>query len=272
MAMSSRVEGGGPSVRRRARGVATGWLVGALVPAVLLLAWQLSAARGWLPEQILPAPALVWATAREAWADGSLLVATGSSLWRVTIGFAIGGSIGLVLGSAIGLSPVLHRLLQPSFLALSQVPVLGWLPILILLVGLDEELKLIVIAWAACIPVVLGAVQGMRDVPPAYLELGRALSFSRWSQLVTVVLPSAVPSLFTGLREGLANSWQTLVVVELLASFEGLGYLMSYGRQLFQLELVLVAMIIVGAIGFVLHLVLSAGEARLQRWRPAVTS
>ncbi|ESZ09371.1 ABC transporter permease [Mesorhizobium sp. L48C026A00] len=68
---------------------------------------------------------------------------------------------------------------------------------------------------------------------------GRVLSFSRWSKLTMIVLPSAVPSIFTGLREGLANGWQTLVAVELIASFEGLGYLMAYGRQLFQLELVL---------------------------------
>jgi sulfonate transport system permease protein len=130
-------------------------------------------------------------------------------------------------------------------------------------------LKIIIIGWAACLPVVLGTAQGIRDVPPGYLELGRALSFSRWSQLRTIVLPSAVPSMFTGLREGLANSWQTLVVVELLASFEGLGYLMAYGRQLFQLELVLVAMIVVGAIGMSLHLLLAGVEAHLQRWRPA---
>jgi sulfonate transport system permease protein len=266
------VAGGGPAVRRRAPEAVRRLATGLVVPAALLAGWQVTAANGWLPEQILPAPAVVLQTARDGLDDGSLLAATVTSLGRVARGFAAGGAAGLLLGAAMGLSPTARRLVHPLFLALSQVPVLGWVPILVLLVGLDEALKLIVIAWAACLPVVLGTMQGIRDVPPAYLELGRALSFGRWSQLRTVVLPAAVPSIFTGLREGLANSWQTLVVVELLASYEGLGYLMTYGRQLFQLELVLVAMAVVGAIGLVLHLLLAALEARLQRWRPAAGS
>ena len=260
--------GGGGICRRFGPGLRNLGL-GLLVPMALLVAWQATAIYGWLPEQILPAPEVVLETAREGWNNGSLLSATSISLRRVAEGFAAGAVAGLLIGAAVGLSPAFRRLVQPLFLALSQVPVLGWVPILILLVGLDETLKIIIIGWAACLPVVLGTAQGIRDVPPGYLELGRALSFSRWSQLRTIVLPSAVPSVFTGLREGLANSWQTLVVVELLASYEGLGYLMAYGRQLFQLELVLVAMIVVGAVGLVLHLLLAGIEAHLQRWRPA---
>jgi sulfonate transport system permease protein len=124
------------------------------------------------------------------------------------------------------------------------------------------------IGWAAFIPVALNTSQGVRDVPQAYLELGRVLSFGRWSNFRSIILPSAVPSIFTGLREGLANSWQTLVAVELIASFEGLGYLMAYGRQLFQLELVLAAMIVVGLIGLSIHIFLTLIESRLQRWNP----
>lgn len=266
--LPSAAPGGGGTARHRFGLRLRELGLGLLAPFALLAIWQLTATFGWLPEQILPAPAVVLETAQLGWDDGSLLSATLISLWRVAEGFAAGAVAGLLIGGAIGLSATVRDLVQPLFLAVSQVPVLGWVPILILLVGLDEPLKIIIIAWAACLPVVLGTAQGIRDVPPGYLELGRALSFGRWSQLRTIVLPSAVPSMFTGLREGLANSWQTLVVVELLASYEGLGYLMSYGRQLFQLELVLVAMIVVGAIGLTLHLLLAGIEARLQRWRP----
>ncbi|PAP98625.1 MAG: ABC transporter permease [Mesorhizobium sp.] len=254
--------------RRRILPAAGTLVLGLVVPLGLLTAWTVAALLGQLPEQILPPPWVVVDTLLDAIQDGSLLSSTVTSLERVAEGFAAGALAGLVFGTAVGLSKTLRDFVDPLFLALSQVPTLGWMPIIILTVGIDEGLKIIVIGWSAFIPVVLNTSQGVRDVPEAYLELGRVLSFSRWSKLTMIVLPSAVPSIFTGLREGLANGWQALVAVELIASFEGLGYLMAYGRQLFQLELVLSAMIVVGLIGLVIHGLLTLAESHLQRWRP----
>jgi sulfonate transport system permease protein len=146
---------------------------------------------------------------------------------------------------------------------------LGWVPLLILLIGIDEGLKTVLVAISVFIPVTLGTFQGIRDVPPAYREVGRVFMFNRRETIATIVLPAAVPTIFTGLREGLANGWQTLVAVELLASTEGLGYQMAYGRQLFQLELVIAAMLVIGAIGFLSDTLLGQIEKRLQRWRVA---
>lgn len=254
--------------RRRMLPAAGILVLGLVVPLGLLTAWTVAAFLGQLPEQILPPPWVVFDTLLDGIQDGSLLSSTVTSLARVAKGFAVGALAGLVFGTAVGLSKNLRDFVDPLFLALSQVPTLGWMPIIILIVGIDEGLKIIVIGWSAFIPVVLNTCQGVRDVPEAYVELGRVLSFSRWSKLTMIVLPSAVPSIFTGLREGLANGWQTLVAVELIASFEGLGYLMAYGRQLFQLELVLSAMIVVGLIGLVIHGLLTLAENHLQRWRP----
>jgi sulfonate transport system permease protein len=244
--------------------------LGLVAPLGLLAVWMIEASLGRLPEQILPPPWVVLDTLSEGLGDGSLVSSALTSLRRVAEGFAAGASVGLALGVIIGLSKLARDLVDPLFLALSQVPTLGWIPVVILVVGIDESLKIVVIGWSVFIPVVLNTSQGVRDVPHAYAELGRVLSFSRWSQLTTIVLPAAVPSIFTGLREGLANGWQTLVAVELIASFEGLGYMMAYGRQLFQLELVLSAMIVVGLIGLVIHGLLTAAENYLQRWRPEI--
>jgi sulfonate transport system permease protein len=253
---------------RRRTGQAGGLILGLVVPAGLLALWYLAAMFGWLPDQILPPPWIVAGTLADGIADRSLLENTLVSLRRVAEGFAVGAVAGSLLGLALGLSKPLRELVDPLFLALSQVPVLGWVPILVLVIGLDESLKITIIGWSAFVPVVLNTMQGVRDVPAAYVELGRVLSFSRWSKLRTIVLPAAVPSIFTGLREGLANSWQTLVAVELIASFEGLGYLMAYGRQLFQLELVLSAMVVVALVGLCIHGLLTWIEGRLQRWQP----
>ena len=154
-----------------------------------------------------------------------------------------------------------RRMLEPSLLAIGHVPVLGWVPILILMFGIDETPKIIVIGWSAFLPVMLNTSQGMRDVPKAFLELGRVLSFGRWSTFRSILLPAALPPLFIGLREGLANAWQSLVAVELIASFDGLGYMMAYGRQLVQLEMVLAAALIIGLVG----LLLNAGLRGVQR-------
>ncbi|MET2832212.1 ABC transporter permease [Mesorhizobium shangrilense] len=261
---------GAAPTRRRILPAAGILVLGLVVPLGLLTAWTVAALLGQLPEQILPPPWIVFDTLWDGIQDGSLLSSTVTSLERVAEGFAAGALVGLVFGTAVGLSKTLREFVDPLFLALSQVPTLGWMPIVILIVGIDEGLKIIVIGWSAFIPVVLNTSQGVRDVPEAYVELGRVLSFSRWSKLTMIVLPSAVPSIFTGLREGLANGWQTLVAVELIASFEGLGYLMAYGRQLFQLELVISAMIVVGLIGLVIHGLLTLVENHLQRWRPEI--
>jgi sulfonate transport system permease protein len=246
-------------------------LTGIAVPLLLLGAWSVTARQGWLPDQILPAPGVVLATLRDFLASGELQSATVISLQRVAKGFAVGATAGLIFGTAIGLSPRLNRLFGPSFLALAQVPLLAWMPVLILLVGIDEALKVILIGVATFIPVVLNVAQGIRDVPPALHEVGAVLLFDPWSMLTQIVLPASVPSIFTGLREGLANAWQTVIAVELFASSEGLGYLMSWGRQLFQLDLVLAVVVVLAAIGFALNWSLSKLEGRLGRWqvRPA---
>ena len=93
--------------------------------------------------------------------------------------------------------------------------------------------------------------------------------FSRWQLLQKVVLPAAVPPIFTGLRYGLTHAWNALVAVELLASAEGLGYLLVWGRQMFWLDTMMGAMLIIGVVGFLLDRIMATCEARLQRWRLA---
>ena len=244
-------------------------LLGLAFPLALLILWQLSSFYGWLPDQILPAPSLVWQTLQDRINDGTLWDDTSVSLLRVLRGFTLGAGIGLALGGALAASPRVHNYLNPLFLAVSQVPVLGWVPLLILVIGIDEGLKNSLVALSVFIPVTLGTYQGIRDVPFAYREVGQVLTFSRLQTLNTIILPAAVPAIFTGLREGLSNGWQTLVAVELLASTEGLGFQMAYGRQLFQLELVIAAMLVIGLIGFVFDFLLGRIETRLQRWQVA---
>lgn len=238
-----------------------------IVPLGLLLAWWIASSQGWLPEQILPSPAYVSSTALEMVTSGEIFYHAGVSLQRVVIGFLFGAAAGLTLGMAMGLSGRVDDYVRPLFLAFAQIPTLGWIPLLMLIFGIGEALKIIVIAKGALVPMTINTAAGIRAVPASLVEVGHALRFSRLQTLRLIVLPGAAPSLFTGIRYGLTHSWTALVAVELLASSEGLGYLLVWGRQMFWLDVVIVAMVAVGAIGFLMDKGLDASEILVQRWK-----
>jgi sulfonate transport system permease protein len=242
--------------------------LGWLFPIGLLALWTVATERSWAPPQILPKPRLVFETILDLAKSGDLLFNYGVSLGRVTAGFFVGAVLGALLGSVMGLSRRVESYLYPLFKALSQVPALGWLPLAMMVFGIGESLKVAIIAQASLVPVAINVLSGIRRVPIEYVEVARVFEFSRAQYLRKVVLPATVPSLFVGVRYGLTLAWLSLVTVELLASSEGLGFLIVWGRQLFQLDLVLAAIVSVGVVGLLLDNGLAALESRLLRWRP----
>ena len=241
-----------------------------LLPLTLLGLWYLGVEQGWLSEQVLPPPGYVYDTLSDLFASGDLWINAAASLQRVVVGFALGGAIGVALGLAMGLSKTVEDYLLPTFNAIVQIPVLGWLPFALLLFGIGEPLKYVLIAKAALVPITLCTLQAFKQAPQGLLEAGRAYGFSRWQSVIFIVLPAAIPILFTGLRLGFTKAWLSLVVVELVASSEGLGYLIVYGRQLFQLDLVMAAVVVVGAIGLLIDRGFDYAERRLNRGRAPV--
>ena len=242
---------------------------GLILPALVLVLWSVAAQRRWVPEQLLPAPSLVWQTLQELWGSGELLSHLGFSASRVAWSLALGGSAGLLLGFGMGLWPALRAYVHPSFNVAAQFPVLGWVPLLIIFAGIDEALKVSAISIAVAVPVTLNTLKGVASVPPALLEVAQVHRFSAVQVLWRVVLPAAAPSLFTGLRQSVMQAWLSLVFVELLASSEGIGYLIVWGRQLAQPDLIVAGMVVIGAVGLLLDLGLRLVEARLQGWRRA---
>ncbi|WP_338639695.1 ABC transporter permease [Burkholderia pyrrocinia] len=240
-----------------------------VLPALLFALWTVGSARGWIAPQILPPPERVVDALAELATSGDLARHTLISLQRVLVGFAAGSLLGFAIGVALGLSRTLEAYVLPSFNALVQIPVLGWLPFLLLLVGVGEPLKTLLIAHAALVPVTMSTLQGFRQTPPALDEVARGFGYTRRQRIVHVVLPAAIPTLATGVRLAFTKSWLALVVVELVASSEGLGYLIVYGRQLFQLDLVMAAVVVVGAVGLLINRLLDALEARLRRGVPS---
>ena len=253
------------SVARSFGWIALPWLV----PLACAVLWVLGSHYGWISPQILPSPSLVFETLGGLASSGELWMHIGASLSRIAVGFTGGVVLGLLLGAWLGLSRTAEAYILPSFNAVVQVPVLGWLPFLMIVVGIGEPLKYLLIGHAALVPVTLSTLQGFRRTPPAYLDVARVFRHSCRQTIFNVILPSAVPVIGTGIRLAFTKAWLTLVVVELVASSEGLGYLIVYGRQLFQLDLVLASVLIVGAIGYAADRLLTVLEHKLSPARSA---
>ena len=240
---------------------------GLILPLLLLGLWQYAVDRHWLAEQILPAPALVWDSLVDLWQTGELGTHLAISLTRLGWSLAIGGGAGLLLGLAMGVSAQARAYLYPGFQLVSQFPVIGWVPLLIIFAGIGEALKISAIAIAVVVPVAVNTYQGIRNIPRALLEVAAVYRLSFGQTARRLVLPAAAAGIFNGLRQGVMQAWLSLVFVELLASSEGIGYLMVWGRQLLQLDIVVVGMLVIGAVGIVLDRLLAWGEARLQGWQ-----
>ncbi|PLL91081.1 ABC transporter permease, partial [Klebsiella michiganensis] len=200
-----------------------------LLPALLLLLWYVAAREGWMPEQILPAPSVVADTALSL-LSGDLLAQWGFSLQHLALGLLLGATAGTLLGALFGLVPAAAQRVEPLFYALAQIPTLGWIPLFMVLFGIDNGLKLAVIVKTTVVPMTINTQQAVAGVPLTLSEAARVMNFSRWQRLRWLVIPASLPGWFTGLRLALSQAWVSLIVVELLASSEGIGYLMVWGR------------------------------------------
>ncbi|MDR2260214.1 MAG: ABC transporter permease [Azoarcus sp.] len=239
-----------------------------LFPLLLLGLWQIAHHREWLPVQILPSPQQTWETFWDLTRNGEFSANLLVSLERVAWSVLVGGSIGLAIGFAIGLSPRAKAYLYPGFEVFAQFPVIGWIPLLMLFLGIDETLKIVAISLAVVVPVVINTYKGILNIPVALLEVGQVYVFSRRQTLLRIVIPAALPSIFSGIRQGLMQAWLSLIFVELLASSEGLGYLMHWARQVMQLDIVFAAIGVIGVIGFLLDWSLRRAESYFDSWKP----
>lgn len=245
------------------------WGIGTIFPIVLLYLWHVSVEQNWVNPLLLPAPELVWVALKDLYQTGELWSNLSVSLSRIGYGFSAGIVLALVLGLTMGLSRRAEAYIWPTFKAINLVPVIGWIPLLILLVGIDEALKIILIAKAALVPMTINVFKGVRNIPQQLTEVAEVYQLSTWSRFKNVVLPGAFISFIGGLRLSLASSWGALVAVELLASSEGIGYVMVYGRQIFQLDVVMATVVVIGLVGFGFDVIIRLIQKQFRGWDQA---
>jgi sulfonate transport system permease protein len=242
-------------------------LAGFILPVALLIVWQIASSVGWIDPSLLPPPTTVLSTLIGLIRDGELgsdLLASGL---RWIAGFLIGSSIGLLLGSLIGLSRVAEALLDTSVQMLRTIPFLALAPLLVLWQGLDEPPKITLIALASFFPLYLNTFAGIRNVDRKLIEVGRIYGLSQVAMLRRVILPAALPEILTGIRYALSVAWLALVLAELLGAQVGLGYLLQEGQDATRVDIVLVSIVIFALFGKFVDLLVRALEARFLRWR-----
>jgi sulfonate transport system permease protein len=252
------------------RGNTPRW-IGAVLPLSALLALEAASRLGWVAPHLLPPPSEVLATLWWLLGQGLAGHVAASSL-RVLAGFAAGAGLALAIGALVGLSRRSERFLDPSFQALRAIPSLAWVPLLLLWLGIDEAPKIVLIAIGAFFPVYMGVASGFRDVDRKLVEVARMAGLSSPALVKRVLLPAAMPAVFTGLRNGLSLAWMFMVAAELIAATRGLGYLLTDGRETGRADIVLAAIFLLALLGKLTDTAMQRLERRVLAWRDTFDS
>jgi ABC-type nitrate/sulfonate/bicarbonate transport system permease component len=237
------------------------------VPFILLVAWQLAVEYGWVPRTLIAGRVAVAQRLIEMASDGTLLRHVGVSLGRLASGFAIGTSLGILVGVLVAFRPAAARLLEPTILSLIPIPPIAWIPLLIILLGIGESAKVALISIGSFCTLFLQTAYGIRTGDRTLVEMARALNKGDRALLWRVLFPGVLPGILASMRVALALSWTLLIASEVIASSSGLGWLIWNARNFSRPSDMFVGMVTVGMLGKCSDWGLVALEARLTRWR-----
>lgn len=237
-----------------------------IIPVIILILWQLAYEAGMIRVHIVPSPSGIYEAFTKQVYKGTLQKHIAVSLRRVLFGYTLGCTLGITIGTLMGLSRIFERSMRFIIEILRPIPIVAWVPVLILWSGIGERSKIIVIAIGTFWSVLLNVIDGIRNVDKKYLEVSALFVKSRLEVIFRVILPAATPSIFTGLRIGVGSAWLSVIGAELIAASSGLGFLISYSRELAQPANMMVGVFTIGVIGWIINRSIQLFERRMLRW------
>ncbi|MYM40321.1 ABC transporter permease subunit [Pseudoduganella sp. CY13W] len=254
-----------------------------IVPIIVIAVWQLAATMGWANPQMLPSPLAVaerWLayllpvqpySAEQgswlAWAvSGELIVDALGSLYRVALGFAIGAALALPLGLLMGASPLVYAWFNPLLQLLRPIPPIAYIPLSILWFGLGNAPAVFLIVLGAFFPVLMNTIAGVRQVDGIYLRAARNLGASGSTLFIRVILPAAVPYILSGVRIGIGTAFIVVIVSEMIAVNNGLGFRILEAREYFWSDKIMAGMITIGLLGLAIDSAVNKLNNYLLRW------
>lgn len=248
-----------------------------LLPLAFLALWAASVRYRWLAEGIVPSPAevvrswYVWIVG-----TGGFTLSPYNGTWvdtvlfsgrRVVQGFALAALVGIPLGILIGWNGLVRAVVDPSIQLLRPIPITAWLPFSIAVFGIYDASALFLIGLGAFYPIVVNTTHGVRDTSRVLIRAARMLGATEATILFKVVFPSALPSIFTGLRLAIGIAWTAVIVAEIVAVKSGLGYVLWDAYYVSRMDICVAAMISVGFFGFLSDRAIATLSRRLLRWR-----
>lgn len=234
--------------------------------ALFFLLWQMAASRQWVDPLLLPSLTDIGLTAEELLADGYRQVPlwehVAVSLGRALGAFAVAIIIGVPLGLLMGLSPLLSALLNPFVQFLRPLPKIALIPLAVVWLGIGEASKFFLIFIATFLSVVVGASAAVERIARTRIRVAQTLGASRRQLFLRVVLPDALPELFTTVRLSVGIGWTSLIAAEMVAASSGLGWMVMNASAYLRTDIVMLGILLLGGIGYLLDLLLLG----LQRW------
>jgi len=233
---------------------------------LLVSIWDAVFRLGLYDGYLMPSPEDVVATFWRGLNDGSFLVGVAVSMRRIAIGYGISVVVGIGLGLAIGRFPLLEDTVGSLVFGLQTIPSICWLPFAILWFGLSESAILFVVVMGALLSIVIATDDGVKNTPPLLIRAGRTMGMRGFALYLRVVLPSALPAIISGMKLGWSFAWRSLMAGELLFVSAGLGHLLTVGRDLNDMSLVIAVMIVIVLVGlFVDRLIFGVAEQAIRR-------
>lgn len=243
-----------------------GW--GLLPIAIFLAVWEIVARLNLAPGALFPPFSTVVQEFYALAASGVLGEHFFSSLFRVMIGLVAGSLAGIIVGVLMGWKETMDKALHPIISLLYPIPPLGWLPLLMLWIGINEALPITIIFIASFFPVLYNTITGIKGVDKDYVRVARTLGASDMKILTTVVMPLALPNIFTGLKLNAGMAWRTVIAAEMIAIPTGIGALMISSQGLIRIDWIIVSLIVLAVMTFSFERLFAFLEVRATaKWR-----
>jgi NitT/TauT family transport system permease protein len=238
-----------------------------LSPVALLLLWEIAGRLGLIDLRFFPLPSQIFQELVAVTRSGELWANTTASLQRLAFGFILGGLPALVLGILMGLMRPLRLLVDPLVAATYPVPKSAILPLVLLIFGLGEASKVVMVAIGVFYPVIINTTAGVLAINRTYLDVGKHFRATSWQTFRTIALPGAMPFIVTGFKLGAGLGLILIAIAEMIGAKEGLGYMIWNAWEILAVEMMYIGILAIAVIGFVVTILLNQLERWLVPWQ-----